>query len=388
MFILFKKHGIRDPSGDEAMSCLKKVNSVSGNIIAVQFREEFFREKDPETVTIKKKVFLKSLPFGHVFNFKMVMVLCAIFFLMEAKPAGNAYSMAVNNYTIVEKSEPVNLIKIAGSSSIDNDIDVGFFIEPDMMSVDNISRHHYHFIGQERVLTDSIIVPFDRISVSFDVARAIADASKEFDIDLSYMMAVAERESLFDPNARAPTSSATGLYQFIDSTWLSSMKAFGPYLGYEDEAALITRIGNTFVVEDKAERKRILDMRFDPVLSARMAAMLALSDRKALSSSLSRRIETSEMYISHFLGRRGAERLLRASNRNPRASAARMFSRAARANRSVFYDRRGRGRAFTVAQLHSNLKTSIENRMKRFEDAAVLIAMTGRENGIVLAYAN
>ena len=62
---------------------------------------------------------------------------------------------------------------------------------------------------------------------SADVRTAIARASEKTGVDFDYLLAQARLESGLDPDAKARTSSATGLYQFIDSTWLHTMDRYG-----------------------------------------------------------------------------------------------------------------------------------------------------------------
>ncbi|MGL4729664.1 MAG: transglycosylase SLT domain-containing protein, partial [Bosea sp. (in: a-proteobacteria)] len=52
------------------------------------------------------------------------------------------------------------------------------------------------------------------------VTMAIRDGAAKTGTDFGYLVRTAQRESALDPNAKARTSSATGLFQFIDQTWL------------------------------------------------------------------------------------------------------------------------------------------------------------------------
>lgn len=51
-----------------------------------------------------------------------------------------------------------------------------------------------------------------------DILRTIVSESKNSGVDPAFMLAMGHIESRFNPNAKAGKSSATGLYQFIDST--------------------------------------------------------------------------------------------------------------------------------------------------------------------------
>ena len=59
------------------------------------------------------------------------------------------------------------------------------------------------------------------------VEAAIQRASSATGVDFGYLMGAATRESGYNPNAKAKTSSATGLFQFLDQTWLATLKQHG-----------------------------------------------------------------------------------------------------------------------------------------------------------------
>jgi len=73
------------------------------------------------------------------------------------------------------------------------------------------------------------------------VAGAIKQASTQTGVSFEYMLTTAKMESDFDPSAGATTSSAHGLYQFIDQTWLGTVKEAGSQLGYGNYSDAISR---------------------------------------------------------------------------------------------------------------------------------------------------
>src|SRR5215813_979729 len=73
------------------------------------------------------------------------------------------------------------------------------------------------------------------------VLASIQQASANTGVDFSYLMAQASRESSFDPSAAASTSSASGLYQFVEQTWLGTFQQHAASYGYGDLAAQITK---------------------------------------------------------------------------------------------------------------------------------------------------
>lgn len=172
-----------------------------------------------------------------------------------------------------------------------------------------------------------------------NVAMSIVRASAGTGVDLKLLIAVAHRESAFKPEARARTSSATGLYQFIDSTWLTAVQKFGARHGLTREASLISPSGE---VSGGARRACILGLRNNPDIAAAMAAEMLRRDATYLKGSLERKLTDTDLYAAHFLGVHKAAKLATLSSRSPDVAAAKVFPRAARANRSIFYQRQGR----------------------------------------------
>src|ERR1700730_14079523 len=88
------------------------------------------------------------------------------------------------------------------------------------------------------------------------VTAAIRQASQATGTSFNYLLATAQVESGLNPHAGAPTSSARGLFQFIEQTWLATMKDAGPELGYGRYAAAITRTASgRYEVKDPGLRR-------------------------------------------------------------------------------------------------------------------------------------
>lgn len=183
----------------------------------------------------------------------------------------------------------------------------------------------------------------------------IRSAARQTGADFDYLMRTAERESAFDATAQAATSSAAGLFQFIEQTWFAMMARHGADHGYGEAARAIEQSDTgRYNVSDPAMRQQILDMRFDPQVASLMAGELASENAAYLEQSLGRRPDAGELYIAHFLGAGGAARLIKASEDMPMARAADLFPVAAQANRPVFYGTQG---PRSVEDLVSNLKS-------------------------------
>src|SRR6202790_4551135 len=186
------------------------------------------------------------------------------------------------------------------------------------------------------------------------IAGAIKQAANTTGTSFEYMLATAKMESNFNPTASASTSSARGLYQFIDQTWLGTVKEAGAQLGYGKYADAIAKSpSGGYSVSDPAARSAIMKLRDDPAAASSMAAVLTQSNSFKLTGKIGRRPTDSELYMAHFMGVGGAAKLINNAEDNPQASGARLFPNAAAANRSIFYDHSGRAR--TVSEVYSVL---------------------------------
>jgi hypothetical protein len=186
------------------------------------------------------------------------------------------------------------------------------------------------------------------------IAGAIRQAANTTGTSFEYLLTTAKMESDFNPTAGASTSSAHGLYQFIDQTWLGTVKEAGAQLGYGSYADAITKTkSGDYTVSNPAARKAIMKLRDDPAAASSMAAVLTNSNSFKLTGKIGRRPTDAELYMAHFMGVAGAAKLINNAQDNPQASGARLFPNAAAANRSIFYDKSGRARS--VSQVYSEL---------------------------------
>ncbi|MEE7472587.1 lytic transglycosylase [Methylorubrum populi] len=178
------------------------------------------------------------------------------------------------------------------------------------------------------------------------VVDAIREGAQTSGVGFDYLLATAQRESSLNPDAKASTSTATGLFQFIEQTWLGVMKSTGPKLGLSSYADAITaRADGSYTVADPAARQAILDLRRDPKIAATMAGALTQRNGEALSTALGRDPTAGDLYAAHVLGAKGASALIASAQANPSRTAALDLPEAAAANRNLFYDRAGRPRS-------------------------------------------
>jgi len=196
------------------------------------------------------------------------------------------------------------------------------------------------------------------------ITGAIRQAARSTGISFEYLLTTARIESNLNPSAQASTSSAKGLYQFIEQTWLGTVKGSGPANGYGNYADAITRsAGGRYTVADPIMRAEIMRLRGDASASAMMAGSFTRSNAEQLRSAIGRQPSDGELYLAHFLGPGGAAKMIGAAGMQPRAGAADLFPQAAAANPSIFYDASGRPRS--VGEVYGKLTGRFETARAR-----------------------
>ncbi|SFK69311.1 transglycosylase SLT domain-containing protein [Methylorubrum salsuginis] len=270
----------------------------------------------------------------------------------------------------VSTEAPVPSVVAASSSfrtvdALDTDLTAG--------TVDRVS---YDFLLSQTSTGDpNDILEFGPMKIRRHIVQTIVKAAQAVETDPVLLMAVADKESSFITAVQAKTSSATGLYQFIERTWLGVIRDFGPKYGYAQDAALIVPDANDRPsVQDQSERARILDMRRDPYLSALMAGEMLKRDAARIALKIGRELSLGEVYLAHFLGPDDAENFLSQVVDKPTAAAATLLPGPARANRSIFFaGTTGRGRhrkpaSLSVAQVHQKFEAMMSARGDRYRD--------------------
>lgn len=177
------------------------------------------------------------------------------------------------------------------------------------------------------------------------VTSAIQNASARTGIDFGYLLQQAKVESSFRTDVKAATSSATGLFQFTEGTWLD----------------MVQKHGDKYGLPQSQSRQSILALRKDPAVSSLMAAEFAAENRDALAQRLNKSpadLTATDLYMAHFLGAGGAAQFLQAADRSPYATAAEILPQAAKANRAIFYDDMGRAKSVGEVYAHFDRKFS------------------------------
>lgn len=211
------------------------------------------------------------------------------------------------------------------------------------------------------------ILTFGPIRIRRHLVDTIVRAGKTVGADPTLLMAVADKESSFSTSVKAQTSSATGLYQFIEQTWLGVVYEFGARHGMAAEAKLIVKNGRRFAIADAAERQRILDLRREPYLSALLAAEMLKRDTLRLEKAMGRHLTGGEIYLIHFLGPDAAQTFIETMEETPGVKAAELLPTPAAANRPIFYaEAGGETKTLSVSEVHKKFNDMIKVRLDRY----------------------
>ena len=185
-----------------------------------------------------------------------------------------------------------------------------------------------------------------RFGIDHGVVAAIRLSSVRTGVDFSYLMKLAATESNFEPESESATSSATGMYQFTQSTWLYTVKKHGAKYGLVGDYAAkieyyVNRRNGTQrpFLRDKAMYEHLLELRKNPRLSALMAAETVLDNQQKLVDSFDREPTETDLYLTHFLGTNAAITFLKSLEQSPDKHAVELFPVAASSNRDIFHPR-------------------------------------------------
>ena len=158
-----------------------------------------------------------------------------------------------------------------------------------------------------------------------------------------YLQTIALIESGGDKNAKAGTSSASGMFQFTEGTWKQMTKEMGKDYSKED--------------------------RFDPKKAAEVAEYFSKKQKSQIEKSTGREAGMTDMYMAHFLGAGGASKFLKAKDKDPTQSAAALDPAAAKANKNIYYNKEGKERS--VQEVYDLMDQKVKKQSARVDAGKV-----------------
>ena len=211
------------------------------------------------------------------------------------------------------------------------------------------------------------MLKFGPVRIQQNLVATIVRAARETQADPVLLMAIADKESSFVASISASTSSAVGLFQFVEATWFKVLRDFGADHGLAREATLLTSDD----VLSPRERARILDLRKNPYLAALMAAEMLKKDAAEIGEKLGRTLSNEEIYLAHFLGPADAYKFLDRVDNEPKLVAAKLLPKPARANRPIFFASAGhKSKSLSVAEVHQKIEQAMGLRLNRYRNVS------------------
>lgn len=166
-------------------------------------------------------------------------------------------------------------------------------------------------------------------------------ASIKSNFNFMYLYHLSKLESSHLPYASANTSSALGLFQFTNDTWIKTFVAHAADYGYGDYARQIRRNSDgDYVFPNNAMRDYVtVTLRQNPEFSGEMAAELAKDNYQYLQENYAGKITLTEVLVAHFFGGDSAVKFLNAKDSTPDLAAASLFPKQAEKNEGTFYSK-------------------------------------------------
>ena len=222
------------------------------------------------------------------------------------------------------------------------------------------------------------VLEFGPMRIRRHLVQTIVRAAREVGTDPELLMAIADKESSFATEVQARTSSATGLFQFIEKTWLGVVHKFGAQYGLSKESAVIVYGEDGWTVPSPEEKARILELRREPRLSALLAGEMLKRDAARIAGRIGRPLSHGETYLAHFLGPSDAERFMAKVVEEPRSAAAQLLPRPAKSNKTIFYANAGRRKvkSLSVAEVHAKFETMMGARSARYKNVGPISGIT------------
>ena len=137
--------------------------------------------------------------------------------------------------------------------------------------------------------------PIDPLGTSVTAVAGVSTGGKAID---TFVNSIIRIESAGNPRAKNPLSSASGLGQFINSTWMRMIKTYRPDL-----------LGTM-------SRQQILNLRFEPTIARAMLYHLTRETGSFLRAR-GHTVTPGRLYLGHFLGPGDANRILRTAGGTP-----------------------------------------------------------------------
>lgn len=224
----------------------------------------------------------------------------------------------------------------------------------------------------QQKIADSLMHYMHKQNRDKAIIHDIQTASQATNTDFKTMIIKAMIESDLGRLTTAKNSSARGIYQYIDATWLTLLKRYGAKIGYPQYAENLTTDLKTLktIVKDNSRYSEdyLLNLRHDTKIASLIKAYQTKEDENALRSVIQNRTLTAtDHYIAHMMGIPLAKKfygMIEAeSNTIPANIKNSPFKQAAALNPYFFYG--SKRDPLTTQEIYKKFETLIERKEKQ-----------------------
>lgn len=238
-----------------------------------------------------------------------------------------------------------------------------------------LSGAPFEHAGKDKKLADSLRAYMNAHDHDPAMIDAIYYASQETGASFELLIIKAMLESDLGEHTIAPNSSARGIFQYIDSTWLALIKQHGEHIGYKPYADALEMdiVKNQFnVTEDSSfSRNDILKLRYNSRITALIKSYQILDEQKTLHNYKNNQtVHITDHYIVHMMGLPLAKMFYKLQQSEsaiiPASLTNRMFEKAIASNKNFFYDDDGNG--LNAMQIYSKFEQRSKNQIKALHE--------------------
>ena len=204
----------------------------------------------------------------------------------------------------------------------------------------------------DKNLADSLKQYLTEKKQSSDIIDTLYRTSRNTGVDFKLLVVTAMIESDLGRMTISSSSSARGIYQFIEPTWLVLMKRYGERIGYKAYADMIEINKKTRQPQVThggiIMRQKILDLRYNKRIASLVKAYQIKDEERVLKSFKNgQNINITDHYIAHMLGLSLARTFYQLKQSESAVILSnlknRKFHEAISLNRSFFYNANGSG---------------------------------------------
>ncbi len=226
-------------------------------------------------------------------------------------------------------------------------------------------------------LADSLKLYFNNKQQT-EIIDTLYNSTKDTGVDFELLVITAMIESNFGKNYKSETSSARGVFQYIEPTWLALIKKYGDRIGYKSYADAIiidkeTKL-HTIANNNILLRQETLDLRNNNDVSTMIKSYQIIDENKIIRSFKNGQTPNiTDHYITHMLGLTLAKTFYKLYNGKSDIILANVrigtFKEAVRLNKEFFYD--SNEAPLNAKQSYSKFKKKITEKLKflRYIDA-------------------